>query len=81
MVLVAAINVNLKNNMQVTYTGRLYVGSQQVSNDVVFDTGSGWLTIGTTDCDKCTLPKYSPQTSQSSALLSSELKSLSVRDS
>jgi len=45
--LVAAINVNLTNTEQVTYTGILYIGSKNIPNKVVFDTGSGWLTVTT----------------------------------
>ena len=44
---VPQIVVDMYNNNQVTYTGMIYVGSRNIPNEVVFDTGSGWLTVTT----------------------------------
>lgn len=32
------------------------MGSKSMENDVVFDTGSGWLTIALTECTTCDKP-------------------------
>ena len=36
-----------------TYTGPIYMGRQYVRMDVVFDTGSDWLTVEGQDCIGC----------------------------
>ncbi len=54
------------------------MGSQKVKSSVVFDTGSGWLTVTTKDCKTCTYPRYDPYLSSYSKLLSDDMKTLSV---
>ena len=44
---------HLTNHNNMEYTGTVTVGEQDQSQDVVFDTGSGWLTVGTQDCTGC----------------------------
>ena len=70
--------MNLNNNRQITYTGFLYIGSNSSKNDVVFDTASGWLAVGTPDCQNCTLAKYDPTLSNTSILISNDSRTLSV---
>jgi hypothetical protein len=54
------------------------MGSEKVKSDVVFDTGSGWLTVTTRQCRSCTYPRYDPTISQYSRQMSNETKTLSV---
>jgi hypothetical protein len=69
----------MNNTQQVTYTGQMYMGSNKTPVNVVFDTGSGWLTVTTKNCFTCTTPFYDPASSTSAKFVSNEIKTLSVR--
>ena len=53
------------------------MGSEKVGNDVVFDTGSGWLTVTLKQCATCTQPKYDPTKSQTAQVNMNDVKTLS----
>lgn len=76
--IVDLINVNLNNNYELAYTAKVYVGSDRKDAEVVFDTGSGWLTVSKSTCDTCTRPLYDPLTSSTAVINSTESKVLSV---
>jgi hypothetical protein len=40
-----------KNNRNLEYVGKLYMGSSRVEVDIVWDTGSSWLTLNDARCD------------------------------
>jgi hypothetical protein len=40
-----------KNNDNLEYVGKLYMGSDRFEVDVVFDTGSSWMIINDSRCD------------------------------
>ena len=57
----------------------MYMGSNYEKSEVVFDTGSSWLTIALKpDCHSCTHPSYDPSQSTSANLITSDPKYLGV---
>ena len=42
----------------VSYTGGLVFGSQKSYGDLVYDTGSGYLTVSSEGCETCTNKVY-----------------------
>jgi hypothetical protein len=42
--------IDLTNTDDLTYTGPIYLGTNQVAGTVIYDTGSGWLTITSSEC-------------------------------
>ena len=55
-----AIIKQLKNAGNMAYYSELYIGSPPVKTNIIFDTGSSWLTVATTNCTTCTNNKYNP---------------------
>lgn len=53
------------------YTGPIYLGSEQNYGSVVYDTGSGWLTVAGKDCSGCDKGVYDPDSSSTSSKTSS----------
>jgi len=45
----------LENYLNYQYYGSLYIGSQHTYFEYIFDTGSPWLWIPTTDCTSCSM--------------------------
>jgi len=41
-----------KNNNNLEYVGKLYMGSSRQEVDVVWDTGSSWTTVNDDRCDE-----------------------------
>lgn len=41
-----------KNNDNLEYVGKLYMGSERAEIDVVWDTGSSWVTVNDARCDE-----------------------------
>ena len=73
------IVVNLTNHYNLAYAADLYFGSGHVRNEVIFDTGSGWLTVSTANCTTCTRRAYDPLVSNTSLVnLTSDYKQISV---
>ena len=72
------LSVKLKNHQNIMYTGEIQVGSPPKSQNVVFDTGSGWLTVATTYCQLCdpVAKNYNPLLSTSATLLNTDKKYL-----
>ena len=46
---------NVENQL---YYGPLFIGSENIEMQVIFDTGSDWLMIESTDCKTCEGAKY-----------------------
>ena len=55
--------MSLDNHYNLAYSANLYLGSETAKSNVVFDTGSNWLTIATKECSTCTHPRYEPANS------------------
>jgi hypothetical protein len=45
----------LENYLNYQYYGALYIGSENTYFEYIFDTGSPWLWIPTTDCNSCAM--------------------------
>ena len=45
--------VQMHNYHDFSYSGPIYIGSQGQKMEVVYDTGSDWLTIESSDCQNC----------------------------
>jgi hypothetical protein len=58
----------LTNTDDLTYTGPIYLGTNQVAGTVIYDTGSGWLTITSSECEDCLTKVYDPSLSSNAAL-------------
>lgn len=52
-----------KNNYNLEYIGKLYMGSERVEVDVVWDTGSSWAVINEAGCDSTCDLVYDTSTS------------------
>ena len=50
---VSTINIDLINNYEIAYTAYLYLGGNKTQAELVYDTGSGWLTVATNECLSC----------------------------
>mmetsp|Transcript_23101 Transcript_23101/g.17513 ORF Transcript_23101/g.17513 Transcript_23101/m.17513 type:complete len:175 (-) Transcript_23101:489-1013(-) len=59
------VDVDLINVSEISYTGPVILGSNQDSGYIVYDTGSGDLTITTPQCETCTSHIYDPAASAS----------------
>lgn len=65
---------NYKNSQ---YYGTLYVGSEKAPHEFIFDTGSPWLWVATTDCKDChTTELFDTDSSNSFDRLSDEKKKI-----
>lgn len=49
----SALKAKLVDHQNMMYTGSLSLGSEKAENNLVFDTGSGWLTVATQLCEEC----------------------------
>ncbi len=47
------ISVALVNRNDLTYLGPLYFGTNRAFGNVIYDTGSGWVTITSNQCSNC----------------------------
>ena len=45
--------IDITNYINEQYTGSVYMGSAQEALDVIYDTGSDWLTVDTDLCSNC----------------------------
>ena len=54
--------LNLTNNLNVQYTGTVFIGSplqgQNTSSNFIYDTGSGYLATTSVDCGNCATKYY-----------------------
>ena len=72
-------NLSAQNN-GLSYTASLLFGSEQVAAELVYDTGSGYLTVSDLNCDTCTNKLYSSTDSNSSSASNDQTThSLAVR--
>jgi Eukaryotic aspartyl protease len=62
----------------VAYVADIYVGSQDVAETMIFDTGSGWVTVPLSNCSDCSNDNYDPANSTTAEWISSSMTSLSV---
>ena len=53
-----AATLVLENAFDYSYAGEIFVGSKGQSLKVVYDTGSDWLCLESSDCAKCEAEKY-----------------------
>jgi hypothetical protein len=72
----ADLNITLTNSQDLVYTGPIYMGSDYQAGEVVYDTGSGWLTISSTGCYNCGPIVYNPSLSSSSVEVSDDYTEL-----
>lgn len=68
----------MNDNYELAYTAKVYVGSDKKGAEVVFDTGSGWLTVAKNTCDTCTHKLYDPNTSTTAIVNNTDSRVLSV---
>ncbi len=69
----------LTNNLNgISYTGYLHFGSQGARAELVYDTGSGWLTVAGSNCTDCRQKVYNPKDSSYSSFTDSTPYSLAV---
>ena len=71
-----SIKRDLINHDMISYTSGIYMGEQKVRGEVVFDTGSGWLTFPLNTCDNCANKEYDMLNSTSSRPVASTTKLL-----
>lgn len=50
--------MKLNNAFDYSYSGPVYIGSKGQYLEVVYDTGSDWLCIESTDCEAGKGPKF-----------------------
>ena len=61
-----AYNETLKNREDVSYTGTVFFGTPlqgSATDEYIYDTGSGYLTVAGTDCSNCHHKIYNPYAS------------------
>jgi hypothetical protein len=56
----------------------MFIGSNNVSESVVMDTGSGWLTVPLSNCSDCKNKDYDPSNSSTGIWSNQGKSSLSV---
>ena len=52
------MRINLKNSLNTLYYGPLYVGTPSQEMQIIYDTGSDWLVIESSDCRTCLQNRY-----------------------
>lgn len=57
--------MNLTNSFDYSYSGEIYIGSKGQALEVVYDTGSDWLCLESTDCTSCDSETYNYKDSSS----------------
>ena len=68
--------IDIENNSELSYTGPVYVGSSPTEGTVIYDTGSGTLTIASTSCNNCQARIYNPAASTTAIPVSTTLSTL-----
>jgi hypothetical protein len=60
------------NDYGLSYTGKLLLGTQLAEANVVYDTGSGYLTVSAANCTSCDFEVYDPAASNTSVRTSTD---------
>lgn len=63
-----SIVLNLTDYYGIAYLYPVYIGSNSIKENVIFDTGSGWLTIPLANCTDCVNKNYSYEDSTSATV-------------
>lgn len=61
-----------------SYTSDLFFGSHEVPGEIVYDTGSGWLTIASSECHNCYNKVYNHKESSTAVAYDASSKYLQV---
>ena len=75
---VTQIHQNIRNLLNLRYVADVFAGSAKVKSEVVYDTGSGWLTLATSDCLTCHGQKYNTSESTYAKFDKNNTKNLTV---
>ena len=67
-----ATTMIMTNAFDYSYSGDIFVGSKGQSHEVVYDTGSDWLCLESSDCEQCQAEKFKYKESASFKQLQSE---------
>ena len=59
----------MTNFQDVRYSSSFYFGSQPVRAEMVYDSGTDWLWVTSTDCDTCKTNIYNQKASTSSKIV------------
>ena len=54
----SGFKTDLYNYRDTQYFGKLYIGSHKAELEFIFDTGSPWFCVPTTECKACPSAKY-----------------------
>ena len=55
--------VDVTFGLNFLYTGSFYFGESDQEMDLIYDTGSDWMTVEGRDCENCLGSRYDPNTS------------------
>jgi hypothetical protein len=63
--------VGLTDSYGVAYVSDIYMGNNSVTESMIFDTGSGWVTVPLYNCTDCHNTGYDPSNSSNGEWVSS----------
>ena len=62
----------IEQNNKLSYISKLYLGTTNQPVEVVYDTGSGYLTVSHDTCETCQRPAYNDSMSKESKVLNNK---------